>query len=569
MKTLLFTLLLSAPVYADTEAVVEAANDFMALLSTSQKTVSSSQSNSTCLFSATIGNVTTWSNVPVSASTRNGLQFSGLTTEQYNAALAVVETALSDQGVTLFDEIRLADKYISGEVTNSKGTTNSMWGFYKYYIAFIGTPSTTTPWTLQIGGHHLAYNLTYNGTYVSGTPMFSGTEPNSFTISGTTYSPLGTPREILESLRPTLTTSAKLSGTFSDVVFGPNGTGNHDTVQPKSYPTSDRGQLYSSLTTAQQELVLEYINFWINKPDASISDVMAANYTSPEALADTYIGYGGSSTTLGSSGSYFRVDGPRLWIEYVVQGGVYDQSGIHDHSVVRDKLADYGAAYGSTTVATTLLPPEITSQPASAEIAEGDTLTLTVAATGTPSEFSYQWYLDDTAITDATDATYEVTSATTNDAGEYKVTVTSTAGKTTSDVATIVVTEASTEPFETFLEENNLSDAEDDSDGDGISALLEWFFGGDPATPDSEILPTASYDSSTSTLSFSFLIPADTGSVTWDPQTSTNLTDWISLEENDQISIELSDESDDYQSAVISITDSTPPLFFRIVVTAP
>ena len=30
----------------------------------------------------------------------------------------------------------------------------------EYYLAFLGTPSTTTPWMLQFGGHHLAINLT-------------------------------------------------------------------------------------------------------------------------------------------------------------------------------------------------------------------------------------------------------------------------------------------------------------------------------------------------------------------------------------------------------------------------
>jgi hypothetical protein len=28
----------------------------------------------------------------------------------------------------------------------------------EYYLAFVGTPSVTTPWMLQFGGHHLAIN---------------------------------------------------------------------------------------------------------------------------------------------------------------------------------------------------------------------------------------------------------------------------------------------------------------------------------------------------------------------------------------------------------------------------
>ncbi len=33
----------------------------------------------------------------------------------------------------------------------------------EYYIALLGTPSATTPWMIQFGGHHLAINVTVVG----------------------------------------------------------------------------------------------------------------------------------------------------------------------------------------------------------------------------------------------------------------------------------------------------------------------------------------------------------------------------------------------------------------------
>lgn len=432
---------------ANTQAVVTAANTFLATLTTAQKTAINSTSNvttggtnSSCLYNFTLANVETWSNIPVAASTRNGLQFASLSTAQLNAALAVASAALGTSGNTLLEEIRLADQYISGEVTNAKGTTSTMWGYKKYYIAFVGTPSTSSAWTLQLGGHHIAYNITYNGTAVSGTPMFAGTEPNSWTYNSVTHAPLGTQRTLLTSLRPTLTTSALLSGTYSDVVMGPNGTGSHDTVQPKSYPTTGRGQLYSTLTSAQQAWVKSYIESWVNTQAPSIASELLAIYESDASLAETYIGYAGSSTTLGTSGSYFRVDGPRLWIEFIVQGGVYDSSGVHDHGVWRDKLYDYGQAYGSTTVSTTITVPVIGTQPSSKSITAGTSVSFSVAATGTPSAFTYQWYKDSTAISGATASTYTIASPTTSHAGSYYVIVANTAGRTTSSSATLSVT---------------------------------------------------------------------------------------------------------------------------------
>ena len=51
------------------------------------------------------------------------------------------------------------------------------YGSGMYSIAFVGTPSTTSPWILQVAGHHLAYNITYNTGKVSATPNFVGVEP--------------------------------------------------------------------------------------------------------------------------------------------------------------------------------------------------------------------------------------------------------------------------------------------------------------------------------------------------------------------------------------------------------
>jgi hypothetical protein len=37
-----------------------------------------------------------------------------------------------------------------------------------------------------------------------------------------------------------------------------------------------------------------------------------------------------------------RIDGPRVWIELVCQGGVVIRNATHYHSVFRDKTMDYG-----------------------------------------------------------------------------------------------------------------------------------------------------------------------------------------------------------------------------------
>ena len=75
------------------------------------------------------------------------------------------------------------------------------------------------------------------------------------------------------------------------MVFGPNGSGpgstnSHDTTQPKAYPTTGRGQLYSALTAMQQGQVRSYIEAWINYLHPSIASKLLAIYESPQALAE-------------------------------------------------------------------------------------------------------------------------------------------------------------------------------------------------------------------------------------------------------------------------------------------
>ena len=319
--------------YTGTPLIVCLPNAFYATLSTTQQ--------SSVVLSYTLANAEIWSNLPTNMISRNGLKFGDLSSTQLTAALAVAQAVLSSTGYTQFLNVRIADDYLAD---NGGGTT--AYGSGLYYIAFLGTPSNTSAWQLQIGGHHFALNTTYNGTYLSATPYFLGVEPPSFTVSGTTYTVLEAQRSAAYNLAQTLTsnTSAVLSGTFDDVVMGVNGSTGHDTNYPLTYPTSGRGVLYSSLSTAQQALVKTFIEAWVNNQNSSTASTLLSLYESDDALAQTYVGYSGTGAFT-TQGDYIRVDGPRVWVEFVTQNGIVFQNGIHYHSLWRDKTADYGGDF--------------------------------------------------------------------------------------------------------------------------------------------------------------------------------------------------------------------------------
>ncbi len=87
---------------------------------------------------------------------------------------------------------------------------------------------------------------------------------------------------------------------------------------------------------------------------------------------------------------------------------------------------------------TSYTAPEITVDPVSSTIFTGNDVTLTVAATSTIAK-TYQWQKDGVDITDATDSSYDITSATIDNAGDYRCIVSNASGSDTSIVATITV----------------------------------------------------------------------------------------------------------------------------------
>jgi len=197
----------------------------------------------------------------------------------------------------------------------------------------------------------------FNGKQPGATPLFFGTEPIRFELAGATYEPLEAQSTAMRNLATALAAfpGARLSGTFTDVVKGVEVTmvpgqmpsGGTDTGFPQSYPTGtqDRGVPYSALEPAQQALVRTALRSYASLPGAAISQPLVAAYESPAALGETYVGYAGAAD-LSAKGAYVRIDGPRIWMEFVVQPAVANPAENHYHALWRDKQSDYGGEVG-------------------------------------------------------------------------------------------------------------------------------------------------------------------------------------------------------------------------------
>jgi hypothetical protein len=246
-------------------------------------------------------------------------------------------TALSKDGYQKVVDIMRGDEVLrttnGGRGGGGRGGPGGgpAFGEAEYYLAFVGTPSTTAPWMLQFGGHHLAINLTMAGSQATMAPSLPAAQPASYTVEGRTVRPLGRENDkafaLINALDASQRQQAILAHTVSDLVLGPTQDGR--TIQPE-------GIRASALSTTQQTMLLDIVREWSGIMNDTFAEPRMSEIRSK--LPDTWFAWSGPTTN--GSAAYFRIQGPTLVIEYAPQGGVE-----HIHTIYRDPTNDYGAKF--------------------------------------------------------------------------------------------------------------------------------------------------------------------------------------------------------------------------------
>nr|WP_285891235.1 DUF3500 domain-containing protein [Paenibacillus pasadenensis] len=285
-------------------------------------------------FPFTAKNAVSWSNRPVDEVPRNGLPLGELSEGGLEAFKALTREAFGPEGYNAMRGIMLADDAESTLVGNSP-----RWSSKLYYIEFLGDPSSREPWMLQLSGHHLAFNHTFQTREIGATPMFLGIDPRKFVAGGREWAVME-PRldamyTMLRSLPPDELAAAKLADSYADVLLGPGKDGH--------FPEAE-GIPYSHLGEQQKQRVRAAVSAWVRTAEPAEAEALLAAYFDPEALKRTYIAWSGS-TDENVPGSYVRIDGPRLWLETITLKPESIPGQGHVHSIWRDRKADYGGCF--------------------------------------------------------------------------------------------------------------------------------------------------------------------------------------------------------------------------------
>ena len=192
--------------------------------------------------------------------------------------------------------------------------------------------STDTPPSVTLSRRvgHLGVNVTVVGKHFVLTPTHTGAQPTLFKRGDKEVRPLGPESDAAYKLMAALDDRQRARAVIGELpqgelLLGPGRDGK--TIEPK-------GVKGSTLTFLQQELLLELIAAWVNMVEPEAATARLADIK--DRIKDTYFAW--SEPTEKGGAASFRVQGPKVVIEYAPQGGTD-----HVHTVIRDPEDDYGA----------------------------------------------------------------------------------------------------------------------------------------------------------------------------------------------------------------------------------
>ena len=297
---------------------VAAAEAFLASLTEAQR--------GECLFEMAGEERRQWTNVPPGRD-EPGLKFGELSEAQVKLALDLLAVSLSPQGYTRACDVMLADDQLL-----RGGQPRTGFGTDEFWILLFGTPSTEAAWGLQFDGHHLAYNLTFEGEAICMSPSFLGTQPATFKVGEREVEPMVAAVARGFALVNALNEEQRTAAVVGNRRRGNVAAAGKDGVVPERVGLPCKG-----LGAEQRELVMQLI-------DAYVGDLPAAARAArlehlAEDIDEMHFAWWGP-TAAGSDVSY-RLQGPCLIIEYACQdlGGDPLQ---HLHGMYRNPTNEYG-----------------------------------------------------------------------------------------------------------------------------------------------------------------------------------------------------------------------------------
>lgn len=261
--------------------------------------------------------------------TRQGLPLKEMSEPQRRLVMALLRTALSEQGYEKTATIISLEAVLRVLEAGRPSALNR--DPELYFISVFGTPQNLDPWGWRLEGHHLSLNFTVvGGQGLAVTPSFFGANPAEVR-SGPRKGvrPLRMEEDLGRALAVSLTPEQRRRALAPeaprDVLNGPART---DLTEPEGI---EAGALTAEQKRSLTQLIGEYLGR--HRPERAAEDWGRIEQAGLEKVHFLWAG----SLARGEP-HYYRVQGPTFVLEY---GNTQNRAN-HAHSVWRDNAGDFG-----------------------------------------------------------------------------------------------------------------------------------------------------------------------------------------------------------------------------------
>jgi hypothetical protein len=262
-----------------------------------------------------------------------GIAMDQLNPGQTKAAWELIKTCLSEKTVEKVGEI-IQLEIILKELEHRQPNDHFR-DPGKYHLTIFGIPRNNTVWGWRLEGHHVSFNFSANnGKLVAGTPGFLGANP-AVVQEGAEKGKevLKEEREAGFALLHSLT-KEELARTIVDKTApGDIITYNHR----EAMIAHPEGLLYSEMSSAQQEQMLQLISLYVHRFTKLFADEMLKEIQQA-GLGKLRFAWAGYTESGIGKPHYYRIQGPTIIIEY----DNTQNNANHVHTVVRDLCHDFG-----------------------------------------------------------------------------------------------------------------------------------------------------------------------------------------------------------------------------------
>jgi len=264
---------------------------------------------------------------------RKGISLNEMNTQQRNAAVKLMKTALSEEGYKKASAIMSLEKVL--KVMENRAENDHYRDTGKYFFTIFNDPSEKGIWGWRLDGHHLSFSFcSESNRLVSGTPGFFGANP-AIVLSG--------PEKGLEILKEETELALELLHALNKeqlqkTIINPVAPADIITYNNrKAMIEKLEGLSYRDMSKDQQKIFLQLLSVYIHRYTHLFAAGMM-NDAETAGMDNLLFAWAGSMEDGPGHPKYYRIQGPTIIIEY----DNTQNNGNHIHSVVRDLKNDFG-----------------------------------------------------------------------------------------------------------------------------------------------------------------------------------------------------------------------------------